>query len=81
MQLDFYRQIFEKYQISNFMKIVSVGVELLHAEGRKEGRKDGRTDRQAGRHDEANSRFSKFCERSKNASWNPNDFGHVFLKG
>jgi len=32
------------------MKIYSVGAELFHA--------DGQTDR----HDEANTRFSKFCE-------------------
>jgi hypothetical protein len=28
-------------------------------------RKDGWTDRQTDRHDEANSRFSQFCERTK----------------
>jgi hypothetical protein len=37
-------------QISNFMKILSVGAELFHA--------DRRTDR----HDEADSRCSQFCE-------------------
>jgi len=37
-------------QISNFMKICPVGPELFHA--------GGRTDR----HDDANSRFSQFCE-------------------
>jgi len=34
------------------MKIRQVGVELLHAGGRADG------------HDEANSRFSQFCERA-----------------
>jgi len=29
-------------------------------------RKDGRTDGQTGRHDEANGRFSQFCEHSQN---------------
>jgi hypothetical protein len=42
------------------MKICPVGAELFHA--------DGQTDRQTGRQtegrDEANSRFSKFFERS-----------------
>jgi len=38
------------------MEILPVGAELLHADGRKDGRRD--------RHDEANSRFSKFCERA-----------------
>jgi hypothetical protein len=38
------------------MKIRPVGAELLHA--------DGRADRQTKRHDEANSRFSQFCERA-----------------
>jgi len=33
----------------NFMKIRSVAVELFHDDGRKD------------RHDEANSRFTKFC--------------------
>jgi len=34
------------------MKILSVGNELFHAVGRTE------------RHDESNSRFSQFCERT-----------------
>ena len=38
------------------MKIRSVGAELFHA--------DGRTDR----HDEANSRFPQFCERTRKIS-------------
>jgi len=38
--------------MSNFMKICPVGVGLFYA--------DGQTDRQT--HDEANSRFSQFCE-------------------
>jgi hypothetical protein len=44
MKLQFFRQIFEKYLIKNFMKIRPVGAELLHMVGR--------TDRR----DEANSR-------------------------
>ena len=45
-----FRDIFSKnIGISNFMKIHPVGAELLHV--------DGWTDR----HDEANSRFSQFC--------------------
>jgi hypothetical protein len=42
----------KKTQIPNFAKIRPVRAELFHA--------DGRTDR----HDEANCRFSQFCERS-----------------
>ena len=38
------------------MKIHLVGAELF--------RMDGETDRQTDRHDKANSRFSKFCERA-----------------
>ena len=38
MKLEFYRQIFEKYQTSDFMKIRSFVGELLHL--------DRRTDRQ-----------------------------------
>jgi len=37
-------------QISNFVKIRPFGDELFNADGQ--------------RHDEANSRFSQFCERS-----------------
>jgi hypothetical protein len=33
MKLEFSRQILKNAQISNFMKIRSVGVELLHADG------------------------------------------------
>jgi hypothetical protein len=43
-------------QISNFMKIRPVGVELFRAADRQ-------TDRQTDRHDEANRRFSQFCEK------------------
>jgi len=39
-----------KYQM--FMKIRPVGAELFHTEGRSDG------------HDEANGRFSQFCERA-----------------
>jgi hypothetical protein len=48
---------FSKYaQILNLMKIRSVGAELFH--------EDKRTDGQTDRHDEANIRFSQFCERA-----------------
>ena len=48
------RQIFKKHSndISNFMKIPLGGAELFLV--------DGRTDR----HDEANTRFSQYCERA-----------------
>jgi hypothetical protein len=50
MELEFSRDIKKNTQISNFMKIRPVGTELFHADGRTY------------RHDEANSRFSQFCE-------------------
>jgi len=50
MKLEFSRQIVEKPQILNFMKISPVGAEMF--------RVDGQTDR----HDEANNCFSQFCE-------------------
>ena len=53
MKLEFSRQIFEKYSNVNLMKIRTLGAELFHAD-------DRRTDR----YDEANSRFSQFCERA-----------------
>jgi hypothetical protein len=42
MKFEFSWQIFEEYWISNFMKIISMGVELLNAEGRSD-RKTGMT--------------------------------------
>jgi hypothetical protein len=48
IKLEFSRQI-KKTEISNFMKIHSVGAKLFHA--------DGQTDR----HDEAMSHFLQFC--------------------
>jgi len=41
------------------MKILSVGAELFHEDGWTDGRKD--------RHDEANSRLLKLCERTQKA--------------
>jgi hypothetical protein len=53
MKLEFPEQSIEKnIKISNLMKIRPVGAELFRA--------DGQTDR----HDEDNSRFSQFCERT-----------------
>jgi hypothetical protein len=48
MKPEFSQQIFKKPQESNFMKIRPVGAELFHPYG----------------HDEANNRFSKFCEHA-----------------
>jgi hypothetical protein len=50
MKLEFSRQIFENYSNIKFHENPPMGAELFHA--------DGRTDR----HDEANIRFSQFCE-------------------
>jgi hypothetical protein len=56
MKFGFSGQNFEeKNETSNLSKIRPVGAELFHADGR-------RTDRRTDRHDEANSRFSQFCE-------------------
>jgi hypothetical protein len=41
IKLEFSRQFFENYSISNFMKIRPVGAELFHA---TDGRTNGRTD-------------------------------------
>jgi len=43
-------------QILNFVKIRPVGAKLFHKDRQADGRMD--------RHDEANSRFSQFCERA-----------------
>jgi hypothetical protein len=50
----FLERFSENSQISNFMKISTVGAEMFHA--------DGETDRQ----DEANSRFSHFKKANEN---------------
>jgi len=57
MKLEFLDMLSKNPQIhvSNFVKIRPVGAEL---------RIDRRTEEQTGRHDEANSRFSQFCERA-----------------
>jgi hypothetical protein len=51
MELEFFPTDFrKKAQISSFIKIRPVGVELFHADG------------QTGGHDEANSCFSQVCK-------------------
>ena len=58
--MNFLNRFLKNPQKLHFMKIRPLGAELFHAEGQ--------TDGQADRHDEAKSRFSKFCERAqKNA--------------
>jgi hypothetical protein len=54
MKFEFSREVLEKYSNIKFHKNLSVGTELFPS-----GKKDGHPDR----HDEANSRFSQFCER------------------
>ena len=56
--LKFSRQTFEETQISSLIIIRPFGAELFHTDRRTNGRTDG--------HDEANSRFSKYCERAQN---------------
>ena len=43
-----------------FMKIRPIGAELVHVDGQEDRQKDRQTHRQ---YDEADSRFSQFCER------------------
>jgi hypothetical protein len=52
MVLEFSQQIFEKYPNIKFHGNLSVGAELSHAERRTD------------RHDEANSRSPRLCERA-----------------
>jgi hypothetical protein len=52
----------KEFQIKRFIKIHPVGTKLFHADSPTDGEKDRQTDRQ--RHDEANSRFSQFFERT-----------------
>ena len=55
----------ENTQISNIVKIRTVGAKMFHAGKRTEGWTHRQTDRQTGRHDKVNSRFSQFCEQAK----------------
>jgi len=55
MELEFSRQIFEKSSNTKLHENPSSGIRVVPC-----GRTDGRTDR----HDEADSRFSQFCERA-----------------
>jgi hypothetical protein len=58
MKLKFSIQIKKKStELSDFIKIRQVGAELFHMDRRK----DGQTDK----HDEDNSRFSQFWERTE----------------
>ena len=50
MKIKFYRHIFEKYTNIKFHEYPPRGADLFDS------------GRQTGRHDEVNSRFSKFCE-------------------
>jgi len=50
--LNFLDRFSKNPRISNFLKIRPVVAKLFHADG------------QMDRHDEANSRFSQFCERA-----------------
>jgi len=43
MKLEISRQFSENTQISNYMKIRSMGVELCHADGQTGGRKERQT--------------------------------------
>jgi hypothetical protein len=52
MKVEFFDRSSKNTQLSNFMKIHSVGAEFFHTDGRIDG------------HDEATSRFSLFCERT-----------------
>jgi hypothetical protein len=60
IKLEFSWLIFEKSQVSNFIKIRPVGAKLFLADRRS----DRQTDRWTDEYDEADSRFSQFCERA-----------------
>jgi len=68
MKFEFSLPIFEKNTNSNFYETFLAGTELFQADGRTDtqtGRQmDVGADRQTDRHDEYNSRFSQFCEKS-----------------
>jgi hypothetical protein len=63
--LNFLVRFSKTTQIENLMKIHPVGAELFHVDGerRTDGHAGRQADRQTDRHDEANTRFSQFCEK------------------
>jgi len=56
--MDFLHKFSKNIKIRNFVKILTVGAELFHADGRT----DRQTDRQKSRPEEGDSRFSQFGE-------------------
>jgi hypothetical protein len=59
MELEIYRQIFEKFSIIKFHENLSNGSRVVSC-----GITHGQTGRQADRHEEAGGRFTEFCERT-----------------
>ena len=49
MNLEFSRQILEKYKKRNIMKIRPMGAKLFHVDGQTQRQMDGETDRQTDR--------------------------------
>jgi hypothetical protein len=66
MKFELSRHIFENIRISNFMKIRPLEAEFFHADGWLDRQTDIQTHKQTDKHDISNSRFSKFCESTKN---------------
>jgi len=65
--LNFLEGFSKNTQISNLMKLLPVAAELFHSDGQDrtgQDRTDKQTERRTDRHDEANSRPSKFSERA-----------------
>jgi hypothetical protein len=59
IKIKFSRRFFEKYSLPDFMKILPVGVELIHADRRKDSRAEMDI------HDDANSVFCNFANAPK----------------
>ena len=68
MKLNFIDRFSKNTQISNFMKLLSLGAQLFHGDGRKNGQTYRQTDRQTHRHDKSNSSFLQFCESTQKLS-------------
>ena len=66
MKLAFLQHIFEKFPRIKSDENIPLDGELFQVKGHRDGWKNGRVDRQTDREtdkiDEANSRFSQFCE-------------------
>ena len=75
MKIECSSQIFEKYSISDFMKMRPMGAELFHADRQMDGRTDRQTDRQTDM-TKLIVTFRNFVNAPKKVSFRPVQYLH-----